>query len=501
MKQILSWVLIAVFILSCCGCSKNDGSTAAANASGKASSAFPDASDSSSLPDGLDSDGTSSAFETGNGSDSLPSVESRGQSEREAGKNHSEHSPITSANNTENSNPVLKKASDNGVDENQYALHPVSFPNPDQEIPKITSDEETLYQKLLQDFSFQTAADVLQSQQGNVVYSPYSLYSALAVLTTVTGGNTRAQLCQFHGLPGKGSDDVLRWAFWLKQNAPGESANSIWLRYDARYREPYLNRMAAPLAYDCFLANFTDQEDMNGIGHWVSQKTNGLIRYQPIPDPMLQLMLINTLYFKDAWVDRFTTVEKRDFFVAPDQKMECDSMIGKRTTAYWTGKGFAAASLPMENGTVTFVLPDEGGSVEALLAGEGLSAILARKDARYIPVFFEIPKFSIRSHHDDLHKLIARMGMPDLMGSGADFSELTDSPIDAQTMRIEQELYFAMDEVGVEGAAMTTIPVAGCAPPDEETAEMHLNRPFLFVVSGPSGTISFAGVCRNPLVS
>ena len=44
-----------------------------------------------------------------------------------------------------------------------------------EEIPKITSDEETLYQKLLQDFSFQTAADVLQSQQGNVVYSPVQL--------------------------------------------------------------------------------------------------------------------------------------------------------------------------------------------------------------------------------------------------------------------------------------------------------------------------------------
>ena len=65
---------------------------------------------------------------------------------------------------------------------------------------------------------------------------------------------------------------------------------------------------------------------------------------------------------------------------------------------------------------------------------------------------------------------------------------------------IIHEATIAMDEEGCEAAAFTAIVIApNCAPPPEyETVEFNLNRPFMYYISDSAGTPIFMGVINDP---
>jgi serpin B len=77
----------------------------------------------------------------------------------------------------------------------------------------------------------------------------------------------------------------------------------------------------------------------------------------------------------------------------------------------------------------------------------------------------------------------------------ADFSGITDGI--AFISGIKQETCISIDENGVEASAFTNIAYAGSAMP-EDNAEMILNRPFIYGIIAPRGTLLFIGVCGNP---
>ena len=53
-----------------------------------------------------------------------------------------------------------------------------------------------------------------------------------------------------------------------------------------------------------------------------------------------------------------------------------------------------------------------------------------------------------------------------------------------------------IDEEGVTGAAYTDLAMAGAGMPQNEV-DFVLDRPFVFAVASPDGSILFAGVVQN----
>ena len=54
-----------------------------------------------------------------------------------------------------------------------------------------------------------------------------------------------------------------------------------------------------------------------------------------------------------------------------------------------------------------------------------------------------------------------------------------------------------IDENGVEASSFTLINLDGSAMSDNEE-EMILNRPFLYGITTPDGSLLFVGICENP---
>ena len=78
----------------------------------------------------------------------------------------------------------------------------------------------------------------------------------------------------------------------------------------------------------------------------------------------------------------------------------------------------------------------------------------------------------------------------------ADFTPLSDTkPLFISG--VSQKANISIDEKGVEATAYTDIRYAGAAPPNGR-AEMILNRPFIFILTGSDNIPLFVGIINNP---
>ena len=151
-----------------------------------------------------------------------------------------------------------------------------------------------------------------------------------------------------------------------------------------------------------------------------------------------------------------------------------------------------------------FLLPDEGESIDGLLAGQGLAALLNTDAAQYRQIEWGIPKFAVKGEID-LVPVLQRAGVERAFcADEADFSNLCDvSQLPggvAYLSEVRQGTAFSIDEEGAEAVAYTKIVTAAgsVAPPEGEPVVMELNRPFLYGIWDSDGTVLFLGRCDVP---
>ena len=146
---------------------------------------------------------------------------------------------------------------------------------------------------------------------------------------------------------------------------------------------------------------------------------------------------------------------------------------------------------------MVFVLPDEGTSVEELLASpERLEEALdAGTGGR--PVNWAVPKFSFGSSIDG-NELLMKLGVERMFTEEAQFPGISDRSL--QVSKVLQETHIGLDEKGVEGAAYTVVMMmeTAAALDPAEPVEMRLDRPFLYGIRSQEGGWLFLGVVRAP---
>ena len=339
----------------------------------------------------------------------------------------------------------------------------------------------------------------------NVLVSPFSVYTALAM---TSNGATGDGLASFEELLGGGLtvDDINEYtaAMINRLNATEDGEvnilDSIWFRDDDSFRvnTDFLKETSAYYGADAFKASFTP-ETVREINKWVDNGTKGMIeKLIDNPDEFDEetvMVLVNSLYFKCGWANEYTSSRPSEFTAADSTVSTTDTLFGTEDT-YYEGKGYTGFSKPYKGGfSFVGLLPDEGTDIvdfiNSLDAQELADTLSKPKDGT---VHTSMPKLSL-DYDKDLLGIVGEMG---LNSSGLENIAAPDSPSkEFGISKIIHKTKIDLNETGTEAAAATAVEIrkleAVIANP-EKSYYVYLNRPFVYmIVDDATGLPLFMG--------
>ena len=371
------------------------------------------------------------------------------------------------------------------------------------EVPRLYEREDLL--SALEDFTGESTALALAGE-GNGVYSPVSLWFALAMLAETVDGDSRQEI-----LDALGAEDVeqLReWAdiLWHDLYLDNGTASvllgtSLWLNEGMNFRQETVDALAEHYYAGSYQVPMGAGEADDALSAWTAERTRGLIGsdgkvLETTPDTLM--VLASTLYAMGRWSDEFRAENNTDdiFTAADGTEQTAEFMHRTDDSTFLRREGYQAAYLYTTAAQVVFVLPDEGVSPRDLLADPDLLGSLdfEDEDAIYGEVQWSLPKFDVRADLD-LKPTLKGLGVTSVLNpEAADFSPLTS----LEPVWLDQAKQIArvqVDELGFQAAAVTLLAAsgAGAPPEDPKICVMDLDRPFLFVIRSGDAVL-FAGV-------
>ena len=354
-------------------------------------------------------------------------------------------------------------------------------------------------------FALKTGAQLLREEGG--CYSPLSLYYALALTAQGAEGQTAGELCALLGADkkelAKQCGNLFRRLYTDDEAGALLLANSVWMDDEVQgvpvhYQEAFLRQATEEFYASLFTADFADPATGSKIGDWIAENTRNLLRFEPEVREDQLMALINTVYFKSPWQDRFEEAgTAEDVFTDRDGQQQTVPFLHRSGRgACYMGEGYTYASLALARGRMDFYLPDPGVDVHSLLEREKLleEPQAGMEEDRDWVIQWSVPKFSVDSTWSLVPTLEA-LGVKDAFTDAADFSGMTD--VSARVGSIQQGTHLGIDEEGVEAAAytMVSLETAGAMMEEPEVVEMNLNRPFLYTITSDEGAVLFLGIC------
>jgi serpin B len=382
---------------------------------------------------------------------------------------------------------------------------------PITELPRALSSVEQAVLRGSNTFAFELASELLpQGPRENLFYSPLSASMLLGMVLNGADGNTFQQMRRtlaFEGLTqeeiNRGYADLIDLLLDLDPSVTIELGNSIWAGLPVL--PDFTDRVRTSFGAETANVSFTDPATLPRINRWASDATKGRIEtiFDELPLNTV-MVLLNAIYFKANWVTQFdkARTERAAFRRSDGSTVTSDLMYLDDAAGITVSRqdGARLVELPYGGGAFTMVLalPDEGGSVNALVEG-----LTAEKWSQWMAALgggsgggrgsiVRLPRFELE-WEKELNDPLMRLGMTDAFGGAADFRRLTSGGgvwLDI----VKQKAFVRVDEEGTEAAAVT-----GGAMVTSGPSEIRFDRPFLFILRERlSGAILFMGVINDP---
>ena len=370
---------------------------------------------------------------------------------------------------------------------------------------ELTEGEKTFYEKSIREL-------LTDSQGENRVCSPLSLHLALGMLAELTDGNSRGQILSLLGedsLPALRDRAELLWNTNYCNDGAVTSvlASSLWLNQSVSFVPSTMDSIARHYRASSYQGEMGTDAFNQALQDWLNEQTGGLLKEQAEGiklTPETILALATTVYFRSKWSSEFSESQTTDgTFLAPGGETDCRFMHQSGSRDYYWGSRFSAVAQYLENnGAMWFLLPDEGISPEELLQDrEAMDFLLANgrwDNSKFLTVNLSLPKFDVSSDLDLIEDL-KTLGITDVFDPEcSDFSPMTRDTDEIFLSQAKHAARVSLDEEGCTAAAYTVMAACGAAAPPEEEIDFVLDRPFLFVITGPSGTPLFTGIVNRP---
>ena len=359
----------------------------------------------------------------------------------------------------------------------------------------------------------------------NLVFSPYSISLALAMVYAGAKGETAQQMADtLHWtLPQERLHPALNVLNLALANRDGEEeedfqlhiANAVWGQKGLDYLPDYLKVLAESYGTGIqivdYMKNATDAEKI--INNWISEQTAGQIpKIVENLDPHTRLVLANAIYFNAAWsypfIEAYT--ENEPFYLLDGREEEVPMMQQKNYFRYAEGSDYQAIELDYIGEppvAMVILLPREGQFPE--IEGQLTSAWIHRvlDDFRWREVILTMPRFRFDSPTLNLNETLSGMGMPLAFSDrDADFSGIIElDPSDRLFIsELLHKAFIDVNEQRTEAAAETIVVVevsvsTGPQPTPIPPVVMTIERPFIFFIHDvETGTILLLGRVMNP---
>jgi len=248
--------------------------------------------------------------------------------------------------------------------------------------------------------------------------------------------------------------------------------------------------------------------DLDAINRWVDRQTEGKIeRILDQIDPEVPAVILNAVYFKAAWQAPFSrsATGDSDFHLASGETVKVPTM--NRTGHYQmiARPGYRAIRLPysVDALAMVIVVPDDVNGVDKVgraLDADALTALF-RDLTEWKTVELALPRFKT-GFRAELGKLFRQAGMRRAFdGSAADFSGMTGRPPREVPFCIGEVVHRAVIDVteeGTEAAAATAVAMMAASMPSR-IEPLAVDRPFLFYITdATTGAILFQGRISDP---
>ncbi len=360
----------------------------------------------------------------------------------------------------------------------------------------------------IEEVSF-TLLSELSDDEENIVISPYSLISSLAMVTNGTSDNTRTQLRKTL-FSGEDTSVINEGSYYLSSRLSAfnskegylKSANSLWFNDEFDVKSQFLQTVKNYYDAEVMRVPFEDGSSVDKINSWVSSNTDG-----EIPELLKELdadamaVIINTVLMEDVWS---TEYEDSDIHEGTfnGTKGTQDATYMTSTEAYISSiyaEGFIknfrntplrfAAFMPKEDISIgEFMESFTQSRYETLIASQTATDTCVAT----------IPQFEIRTRVDDLSESLKDMGITDAFDPDkADFSNLTNTG-DVYLSQVVQEAFVQIGPKGAKAGAATASVMNTMSLPPEDEIKLNFDRPFVFVIyDNESAVPVFIGVVNN----
>jgi serpin B len=346
----------------------------------------------------------------------------------------------------------------------------------------------------------------LREKPGNLVVSPASITTALAMTWGGAGGETSAQMRKVLHLEGT-AGEVMATSGQLARALQDPArpivfriANQLFGEKTYKLVPAFVEQARAAFGAPLELLDFKGGPERARvhINQWVEGKTEQRIKDLIPPggvEPDTRLVLVNAIYFLGDWASPFehSATQPAPFHLTASETKDVPTMnrIG----------GFRIAQ---KGGVTGLEIPYKGGEMSMLLlvpdAVDGLTAVESALDVKKVDalvgamkserVWVALPKFEVSPAGSlALREELTALGMPLAFDrKRADFTGIANPP-DPDDRLVLAEVFHKgfvrFDEKGTEAAAATAvmaIRTGAAAPSMEPPRRLKVDRPFLFLI-------------------
>ncbi|XP_068594685.1 heparin cofactor 2 [Brachionichthys hirsutus] len=427
---------------------------------------------------------------------------------------------------------ILAAGSDDYVEGDE--IDEIATPAPDIDIFAAPSDPKIRRARLLQLFHGRTRLQRINivnahfgfnlyrslrndvNQTDNILLAPAGISIAMGMMSLGAGPGTRDQIygalgfAEFVNASHHYNNDTVHKLFrklthrLFRRNFGYtlRSVNDVYVKKDVPVKDAFRTEtkayyFAEPQSVDFRDANFLDKANRR-----ILKLTKGLIR-DPLNsvNPDTTLMLLNYLYFKGTWEQKFpkdmtyyrnfrvnerTNVRvpmmtnKGNYLAAADHELDCDIL-----QLPYTGQISMLIALPRKITGMRTLEQD----ISPTVVNKWLKNMTNR--TREVV----IPRFKLEQNYNLIENL-KEMGLTDLFQERGDFSEMTSEKVVMN--RLKHQGTITVNEEGTEAAALTQV---GFMPLSSQI-RFTVDRPFLFLIyEHRTDCLVFMGRVSNPLQS